>query len=233
MNKLTLDSLTQMLGNVSIFKSMPEVARREIVEAGQILTIPAGNTIFHEGDPCAGIYVLFSGQVHLYKLSIHGQETIIAIINPVIMFNEVSVLDGGPNPVTAIAAQDCALWRVECERYQALIDRYPEVGLGLLGVLAARNRFLLDRYEDMISRPVLARLAKILLDLSDKGQQPINRHNHTNLMIAALVATVPEAVSRSIKILREMSVIETTRSMITVTSTDKLVELAQIDPFEL
>ena len=230
---IDLQNLVGRLGTVPLFKGLSEAARKEIVFAGQVLNYPAGTHIFNEGEPCSGLYVLFTGQVHLYKLGLQGQETIITIIKPVVLFNEVAVLDGGPNPVTAVAVQDCTVWQVGYGSYQLLMNRYPEVGIGLLKVLAARNRLMLIRYEDLLSRPVLARAAKILLDLSQQGQKPISRNKHSLQEIAAYAATVPEAVSRSLKTLRDKGAIEYTRSRITVISPVKLAEIAQIDPLLL
>jgi len=105
-------NLSDRLGNVSHFKKLPEADLKAIVSAGQVIRYTAGSTIFAEGEPSAGLYVLFEGQVNLSKLGLQGQECILAVIRPVIMFNEVAVLDGGPNPVTALAVQDSILWRV-------------------------------------------------------------------------------------------------------------------------
>jgi len=229
---INLESLIGRLGNVQHFKGLPESALKDIVFAGQVLNYSEGSVIFSEGEPSSGIYVLHRGQVHLVKLGLQGQETIIARIKPVIMFNEVPTIDGGPNPVTAIAVQDCTTWHVGYERYQALMQRYPELGTGLLRVLAARNRLLFSRYEDLLSRPVLARVAKMILYLSFMGKQPINRSEHTNQQMAAFAATVPEAISRSIKTLREMGMIEATRAKITILSVERLANLAQIEPME-
>ena len=152
-------NLSDRLGNVSHFKKLPEADLKAIVSAGQVVRYPAGSTIFAEGEPSAGLYVLFEGQVNLSKLGLQGQECIMAVIRPVIMFNEVAVLDGGPNPVTAIAVQDSVLWRVPHDRFGLLMQRYPEVGTGLLRVLAARNRLLIAHYEDLLCRPIRARTA--------------------------------------------------------------------------
>ena len=72
------------------------------------------------------------------NLAYKGQQSIIADIDPVIMFNEVALLDGGPNPYTAIATQNCLAWQISREAYQKLLhrfaqDQYMEVALGLLG----------------------------------------------------------------------------------------------------
>jgi CRP/FNR family transcriptional regulator len=211
---------------------LPESALKDIVFAGQVLNFSEGSVIFYEGEPSSGLFVLHRGQVHLCKLGLKGQETIIARINPVIMFNEVPTIDGGPNPVTARAVQDCTIWQISAERYQMLMKRYPELGTGLLRVMAARNRLLFARYEDLLSRPVLARVAKMMLDLSLMGEKPISRSKYTNQKMAALAATVPEAISRSIRTLREMELLDSTRSKITIRSPERLADVAQIGPFE-
>jgi CRP-like cAMP-binding protein len=145
------------------------------------------------------------------------------------MFNEVSALDGDVNPFTAIADQNCITWSISHERFQSLVKKYPVLGLSLLNVLARRNRWLISKYEDLMARPVKARTAKIILDLSDYGSQPVDRITHSNQFLAASISSVPEAVSRSISSLRENGVIETTRTQIVVTCPDKLAELAQVD----
>ena len=108
---IDLENLIMRLSSVSHFQGLPESAIKDIVFAGQVLNYPAKSVILQEGEPAAGIYVLLKGQVHLYKLGLRGQEAIINIIRPVIMFNEVTVVDGKPNPISAIAVQDCVVWR--------------------------------------------------------------------------------------------------------------------------
>ncbi len=223
-------NLVERLKTVSHFKDMPEAVIEDIVSSGQILNFPVNSVLFREDEPAAGLYVLLRGQVNLCKIGIRGQVTIINIIKPVIMFNEVTVIDGDSNPVTSIAAKDCTTWRVSYERFQLLLQRHSVVGTSLLKMLVARNRAMLRLYEDLIDRPVLARTAKALLFLSQNGQQPINRSHCPNSLIAALAATVPEAVSRSIKTLRAQDIIECTRTRIITKNPEELIKWAMIDP---
>ena len=98
-------SLVSLLSKVRHFRILPPTAIYEIVNSGNVQTFAAGSIIFHEGWECAGLFVLFRGCVHLCKTSYQGQESIISVIEPVIMFNEVAALDGGVNPFTAITEQ--------------------------------------------------------------------------------------------------------------------------------
>jgi CRP/FNR family transcriptional regulator len=220
--------LIDRLSKVRHFKALPFSAIREIVTSGQVKTYSNGEIIYNEGWPCAGLFVLLRGRVHLLKNCFSGQESIISVITPVIMFNEVAVLDGEANPVTAIAFQKCITWHIKREKFQNLMERYPILGLSLLKVLARRSRKLITKYEELVSRPVKARTAKLLLDLSSYGKTPIDRMVHSNQFLAARVSTVPEAISRSIKVLRDSELIECTRSHIFVIAPDELAKFAQV-----
>jgi CRP/FNR family transcriptional regulator len=197
-----------------------------IIRAGQIRTFRPGEQIFLEDDPCKGLCVLLAGEVHLYKLGPGGQENIIAVIRPVIMFNEASVLDGGPNPVTAVAFKRSIVWIADRETFEYGLERFPQLGLGLLPILAKRNRQLISRYADLSFRPVRERLAILLLELSDYGRHEINRKENTIQQMAARAATVPVVLSRTLGDLKEVGHIECTRGTIRVVDPKALAEMA-------
>jgi CRP/FNR family transcriptional regulator len=203
-----------------------------IIRAGKIRTFGAGKMIFMEDDPCSGLCVLLTGEVHLYKLGPGGQENIIAVIRPVIMFNEVSVIDDGPNPATAVAFKRCTIWMTDKETFKFGLERFPQLGLGLLPILAMRNRMLVSRYADLSFRPVRERLAILLLELSEHGRLEINRKENTIQQLAARTATVPVGVSRTLGELRDAGLIESTRSTIHIIEPSRLAEicLISIDP---
>ncbi len=222
-------NLIAQLQRVALFRTLAVADIRAIIVAGHVRHFAAGEVVFGEGAPCAGMFVLLTGRLHLRKLGPQGQESILAIVEPVIMFNEVAVLDGGPNLATAVAAQNCVVWQIGCDSFHELLPRYPMLGLGLLGVLARRNRFLVSQYEDLSFRTVQARAAKLLLDLSDNGQQPIDRRRHPSHEMAARIATVPEAFSRALNLLKRNGCITCTRATITVHCIGDLAVLAEQD----
>ncbi len=226
----TLKILAERLGRVKHFSRFSETDRFEIIQAGALQKFPAGSTIYREGEPSSGMFVLLSGHVHLYKLGPQGQQSMVASIDPVIMFNEVSVIDGGPNLTTALAMEACETWRLDHSGYEKLVQHYPIVGLGLLRVLALRTRMLMSHYEDLSFRSVLARTAKLLLDLSDYGKKAIDRREYTNHEMAARISTVPEALSRSLQVFKKSGDIVCTRTSISVRCPEPLARLAQIDP---
>jgi len=231
----TPESLADRLGHVSHFMKLPLADRLSIILAGQMRLFSSDTVIFTEEEPCAGMFVLLRGHVHICKLGPQGQQSIIADIDPVIMFNEVALLDGGPNPYTAIATQNCLAWHISFQGYQKLLNRYAKdqymlVALGLLDIMASRYRQLLNNYADLSFLTVPIRVAKLIYELSNNGKAPINRREISINEMAAHIATVPEAISRALSLLRCQGIINTTRTKITVIKPDELARLTQVEP---
>ncbi|MBM3122461.1 MAG: Crp/Fnr family transcriptional regulator [Chloroflexi bacterium] len=217
-----VDELVALLGRVQHFRGLSESDLRGIIGRGRLRQVPAGGVLFEEGEPSAGLFVLLGGRVHLGKVGPAGQQVILTTLEPVIMFNEVAGLDRGTNPVTAVAADPSRVWQVDGDNLQAILLAYPRLGLGLLQVLARRNRSLLSHVEDLSFRSVAGRAARLLLDLSRDGEQPIDRRRHPNSEMAARIVTAPEALSRSLQAFRREGAISTTRATIHVREASRL-----------
>jgi len=224
----TIKSLVKRISTVAHFKELSISNLTEIVTAGQVLRFRKDTVLFREGELCAGLFVLFTGRVKLCKFSIQGQETIVSVIKPVIMFNEVPVLDEGLNPVTAMAIEDCVTWQMSQEQFQTLLKQYPVLGLSLLKVLATRSRILLSLFEDVSTLSVKSRVAKVLLEISQNGQMKIDRKKHTNIEMAARAATGAPQFSRALKSFKEFDVINCTRTSIEISLPQRLAQIAQM-----
>lgn len=89
---------------------------------------------------------------------------------------------------------------------------------------------MLSRYEDLFSRTVQARTAKVLLEVSGNGRSAINRKMHANQGLAVRAATCPEVFSRSLGYLRETGIIKCDRSTILIKLPNRLAEVAMVGP---
>ncbi len=211
------DKLASQLSKVEYFQGIPLNTLVEFVKSGKLLSLPADTIIMVEDAPSDGLFVLIKGRVRIFKLGANGQISIINILEPVTMFNEVTAIDHGTNPASAQCMEDCLLWRLSADELEALILKYPRVALGMLNVMVKRNRALVNKFRDLSFDTLLNRTARLLYDLSDQGTRPIDRRIHPNFQMAAQISTGPEAFSRCIKTLRQQKLIETTRNHITVT----------------
>jgi CRP/FNR family transcriptional regulator len=220
--------LAQMMKMVPHFADLSISDLLTIVRTGHLQPVDVGDILFWEGEPCAGLYVLLRGEIQLYKNGPGGQETIMAVIQPVTMVNEVAVLDRGNNPATVKISSKGLVWHVSMEDFHDLMRRFPQLSLGLLPILAKRNRRLVSLYEDLSFLPVRSRTAKLILKLSEDGDTTINRSFVTVQEMASRISTSPEVVSRTISFLSSRGFINSSRQQIEVVNAAALKELSSL-----
>jgi CRP/FNR family transcriptional regulator len=225
-----MSELAARLSRVEHFRDLTFEEVREVIAAGSLRSYPREGVVFTEGDAGTGLCVLLRGQVQLCKLSTDGQIAILAVFDPVIMFNEVSALDGGPAPATAVAVEPALVWSAAAQALDGILRTHPNIALGLLRVLARRNRHLVSQFEDLSFRSVLSRTAKLLLELSAGGQRAIDRRKHPNHQLAARIATIPEAFSRSLRVFRDSGALQCSYKSIQVLKKEQLYQAAQVGP---
>jgi len=226
-----MEDYTKLLSSVSYFKNLNPPDLLRIINSGQLKRYKKEGYIYIKGDPSAGMYVLFSGKVHLCNYGCDGQSQIFSTIEPVTMFNEVTAIDGGPNPATALAVKDCLTWNISCEAFENLVKKFPDpvVGLAMMRVLADRTRELIDLCGDLTFRTVVSRCAKLLLELSQNGTKNIDRLDFPLADLSALLATAPESVSRSLSWLDKEGLIKTDRNHISILNADDLMKIVTVE----
>jgi len=224
-----MEKYIKLLRGVPHFKNLTSADLLRIINSGRLRHYKKDKYIYYKDDPSEGMFVLFSGKVHLCNYSCDGQSQIFSIIEPVTMFNEVTAIDGGLNPATAIAVKPCLTWNISFQNFEGLVKEYPDpvVGLAMMRVLAGRTRELITLCGDLSFSPVLSRCAKLILELSDHGDKRIARQEFPLSDLSSLVATAPESVSRSLSWLDKQGLIKTDRNYISVEDIEGLTELTE------
>ncbi len=221
--------MVSRMSKLSYFAELSPADQQKIVHAGTIVNYSANETVFNEGIPCSGMFVLISGEVFLKKNGPGGQCHTIQVLAPVSMFNEVSVLDRGNNPVSALTSKDSVIWRINQSNFLNIISRNSSLAMGLLAMMAKRNRSILSQYEDISFLTVHGRLAKLLIELSSRDGDTIFRENHSTQELAERIGTVPEVLCRAMKSLKDRGLIDTSRFDIKVIDKDILSKIACCD----
>ncbi|MCB0046204.1 MAG: Crp/Fnr family transcriptional regulator [Caldilineaceae bacterium] len=186
----------------------------------------AGEILFLEGAPSAGLWMIEHGRVKAYKLSPDGQEYILRFFGPGETFNDLAALDGAPNAVSTVAIAELSAWVISCQAFSAALEIDHALALAVLRGLTGRVRHLVGQMEDLALRPVTARLARFLLE---QANDPTLAHPAvTRALIANHLATTPESVSRSLRVLEDAGAIRFDRHLIVITRPDILRRQAQL-----
>jgi CRP/FNR family transcriptional regulator len=172
--------------------------------------------IFMEGEPVAGLYLVDEGVVKICRYALDGREHILTLINAGDTFNDVAALDGGPNPACAVAFTAAVVWRIDRIDLKKVVTRYPALAWALIENLAGRSRHLVRVVQDLASRSVRGRLARLLLEqaaISEEGGTPLPL---TQEEIASLLGTVREVIGRTLRSLAADGLIAVERQHIVI-----------------
>ena len=187
----------------------------------------AGELVFSEGDPCAGLYVVQSGNVRIFKSSAGGREQVLSIDGPGSSIAELPVFDGGNYPASAQAVSDSMLLFFSRQDFQTLCLQHPQVALKVLRVIGGRLRRLVGIIEELSFTTVRHRLIALLVRLG-KSEGTRNGDAITltlpsnNSELAAQIGTVRELVSRNLSRLQAEGLIQVDNRKLEVPSLKRL-----------
>ena len=187
---------------------------------------PAGQIVLLEGAASSVLYVVQAGRLKLFKTSPRGREQVLRLLRPGDVFNEVAVFDAGPNPASAQAIEDCALYLLRRRDLLRFVSERPGIALAITRTFARRLREALALVEDLAFRDVTSRLAKILLE-GEAGQAGgPGTPRLTQELLAAMAGSRREVVGRALKALSLERAIRLERGRIHVLDREALRRIA-------
>jgi CRP/FNR family transcriptional regulator len=203
MATVTSADWARTLAKVAIFSGLTDSELSFLTQRVAPRQYAPGEMVFAEGEPCAGLYVVQSGHIRIFKTSASGREQVLAIDGPGSSVAELPVFDDGNYPASGAAVDQATFLFVSKQDFQALCLAHPQVALKVLRVVGARLRRLVGIIEELSFTTVRHRLASFLVRLArHEGKRTADGvavalpASHQEL--AAQIGTVRELVSRNL-----------------------------------
>ncbi len=189
--------------NAPLFAALEEEEMAALQATMASTHLDRGEVLFREGQQGDRLYVIQSGKVKLGRTSTDGRENLVAILGPGEMFGELSLFDPGPRNATATAVADSELISLGHDSLRVFLHDRPAVAQSLLAALARRLRRTNDSLADLVFTDVPGRVAKALLDLSQRFGRPAEEgilvaHDLTQEELAQLVGASRETVNKAL-----------------------------------
>jgi CRP/FNR family transcriptional regulator, cyclic AMP receptor protein len=138
----------------------------------RVVRYQAGREIFAKGSPGDSMMAVLRGTVKISSLSSTGKETVFNTINPGETFGEFAFLDGEERSADAIAKTDCELLVLNRRYFMPVLENHADICLILLKILCQRLRQTTEQVEDVLTRHLESRIAKVLLHLAESAGSP-------------------------------------------------------------
>jgi CRP/FNR family transcriptional regulator len=195
-------SAIETLRHVAIFADLSEPELQFLAERAVPREYEQGDLVFSEGEPCAGLFVVESGALRIFKSAPSGREQVLAIEGPGSSVAELPVFDGGNYPASTSAASKTRVLFVSKQDFYSLCLVHPKVALKVLKIVGARLRRLVGIIEELSFTTVRSRLISYLIRIGREGTKT-SRGVEANLPasnqeLASHIGTVRELVSRNL-----------------------------------
>ncbi|MEO9030385.1 MAG: Crp/Fnr family transcriptional regulator [Ktedonobacteraceae bacterium] len=177
---------------MEIFRDLQPEAVHAIEHQTFMRSCTKGQILYSQNDRAEALFLLKRGQVHLYRLTPGGKRLELAIIGPGTFFGEMPLLGESLRHAYAEVTEEalvCVMSRTDVER---LVATHPSVAIRMIEAMGKRLAAQEDRLEELAYRHVPARLAAVLLRLSENRPETTIPLTHQELgdMIGALRETV-------------------------------------------
>ncbi|MBU2538319.1 MAG: Crp/Fnr family transcriptional regulator [Proteobacteria bacterium] len=219
--------LMSFLKQVPLFSGLTAEQYDELAMIITLQDYRRGQSIFAEGDPGTGFYVVMEGLVKIYKLSMEGKEQILHIFGPGEPFAEAAVFIGSTFPAHALALEKSRALFIPRRAFIDLIQTNPALAMNMLAALSMRLKKFAHLIEDLSLKEVPGRVAAHILYLStQQGDSDTVKLNIGKAQLASLLGTIPETLSRILTKLSKQGLIASEGPQITILDRDGLEDLA-------
>jgi CRP/FNR family transcriptional regulator, dissimilatory nitrate respiration regulator len=220
-------NLQAFLSHLPLFRGLSDEELKAISEIAVDRPVRAGEMIFSDGEPAAGLNIVSAGRVKIFKLSRNGKEQILHIMGPGEPFAEVPVFQGGNYPASAQAIEAGRVLFIPRAELLKAIRKNPALALGMLAVLSRRLREFAATIENLSLRGVPERLSAYLLHLSElAGGADEFELDIKKGLIANLLGTTGESLSRILGKMMQAGMIRVGGKKITILDRGALADVA-------
>ena len=207
----------------------------QVDEAKVIKDYQKGQTVYQQGEPCAGIYCVSSGTLAIRKLDADGNSIVVRLVHPGQTVGYRDYFAGEEHSTGADAVEKARVCFVPAAALSCLIAGHPELSLKFLETISTD----LDQAETAILQhdtlPVRVRLAHLLLSMQERYGKldangrvtfslPVSRQD-----IAAMLGTRPETIARTLHALSNDNVVVVSGRTVHVPNGEML--LAEVEAF--
>ena len=136
--RVEIPETAECVAMMPLFENLDEKSLQELADITEEMILPAGETLFSQGDKGDSLFVIARGAVHVL-VDIDGEETLVDVLGGGDVLGEISLLTGVPRTATIRAATSVTLGKISREAFNHLIEGAPALGESVWQAFALRH----------------------------------------------------------------------------------------------
>lgn len=224
-----------LLSEVALFAGLSDRDLEDIGHATTMTRCVRGQLILSPDDPPDRIHIVKKGRVRVYRITPDGKQLTLDIYERGTILGDMSMLGQDRLPEAyAEAIDDGVICTITPDELHRLIERFPVVGVNIIGHLSRRLMAAERELEAMAYQRVDQRLARKLLDLAQRFGVRTERGTLigarlTQQELAEMVGTTRETLAHTLGDLRRGGLLDTQRHQVTIRDAERLADIADRD----
>jgi len=222
--------LAELLNKTDVFGQLTETERMKLAALAVRKVLKKGEVICFQGDVSRFVLVIAGGALRSVITSSDGRDHIVYTWRKGEEFWSHTLLDGKPVPSTLEAIQKgTIIYKWEGETALDLVLDNRRATRALIGRQTSLIRKRREKIFNLVFNPVASRLARLILDKFDNEDHPTMSRDLTLEDMAAMIATSPEVICRTIYQFQDEGLLSVDRTSITLHDHDALEKLVLKD----
>ena len=131
--------MEEFLSNVLLFAGLSKQDLARLSQMVEELHLSAGQKLFNDGSDGQHAYVIWSGQMEVYKDTVEGLVTL-AVLESGDILGEMSLVEHGPRMASARAKTNAVLLAISREQFYNLLENSSAAALAMLHTIISRLR---------------------------------------------------------------------------------------------
>ena len=219
------------LKQIKLFSDLPEKDLQQMDSITRMEAVKRRQFIYLPGDAASTVFLLKAGRVKLSRVNEEGKEITLAILEPGEVFGEMEILEGMPRDTVAEALDDVSICVMNRSDFEQMLKKDPNTSIRLTKLIGMRLKRIESRIEDLVFRDVPARLAHLLLQLSegiganDQGEirLPVKI---THQELANLIGSTRETVSATLGDFKRKGLVNSNQRRISIRDPHVVFQIA-------
>jgi CRP-like cAMP-binding protein len=148
------------------FASLPAAFQQALLDNARVVSLRAGDVLFHRGDESNGLYGVLAGAICFGAVNLEGKESVVGLAEPPQWFGEVALLDGGPRTHRAWADSGAKVAHVPLHATMEWLSAHPAHWQHVGQLAVHKLRVMFAAIEDAHLHPARERLVRCLVLLA-------------------------------------------------------------------
>ena len=214
-------------GMPNLLARLSEPDRARVLAQGRSRTLERGETVFRQGDPHTGIFLVESGLIRVFYTAPSAREITLAYWYPGNFVGGPEVFGGGTHVWSGSAARRSVVVALPGGELKRLIAQIPELGIGIIEGLVFKGKCYSALAQMLGTRSVTERLALLLRSLCqlygiEETDGIFIGAAFTHEDLAHMVGATRQWVTMTLKRFQQQGVLRFKRGQLTILRPDLL-----------